>query len=387
MYAYSQNIVITALILLINKVFWRRSEKLKVAKIVKSRKKFLKIAIISLAAFILIFSAGSMLFIKSAYDSHFQRAEKLEYSGYLGYNYLEGYDRTMVEFESGKNTLKGYIYGRENTKGLVVIAHGLGFGADNYMAETVYFVDHGWRVFSFDCTGTHESEGRNTVGLPQSMLDLKEALNYIKSNDALRGLSIMLYGHSWGAYAVTAILNYDFDISAVTSISGFNSPMELTDEQVKSQVGVLAYIEYPFEWIYQTMLFGSTVGITAVDGINKTDIPVMIIHGNKDEDISYDRTSIISHKDEITNPNVIFKTCSIENRNGHKTLFRSAAAIEYINAKNEEYTKLYDSYNGKIPDNAKAEYYAGVDKFKTSDLDKDFMDEINSFFEKHLMNK
>jgi pimeloyl-ACP methyl ester carboxylesterase len=356
------------------------------AEIVKIKKKVLKITIISLAAFIFIFSAGSMIFFKSVYDSHFQRTEKLEYSGYLGYKDLHGYDRTMVEFESGKNTLKGYIYGEKNTKGLVVIAHGLGFGADDYMAETVYFADHGWRVFSFDCTGTHESEGKNTVGLPQSMLDLKAALNYIKDNDGLRGLPIMLYGHSWGAYAVTAILNYDFDISAVTSIAGFNSPMELANEQVKSMLGAFSYIEYPFEWMYQTMLFGSITGITAVDGINKTDIPVMIIHGKKDESISYNGASIISHKDKITNPNVIYKTCSAENRDGHKTLFRSAAAMEYAKILNEEYKKLFDSYNGKVPDKARVKFYTGVDKFRTSELDKDFMNEINSFFEKNLKN-
>ena len=67
-------------------------------------------------------------------------------------------------FESGENTLRGYIYGAENTKGLVVISHGLGFDAEHYLPEVLYFVEHGWRVFSFDNTGTHESKGQVRSG-------------------------------------------------------------------------------------------------------------------------------------------------------------------------------------------------------------------------------
>ena len=127
----------------------------------------------------------------------------------------------------------------------------------------------------------------------------------------------MLYGHSWGAYAVSAILDENFDIAAVASISGFNSPMELLKEQTDSLLGVFSPIEYPFLWIYQNMLFGNTIRVTATKGINRTDTPVMIIHGVKDEVISYYGAGIIAHQAAITNPNVIYKTCSAENHDGH----------------------------------------------------------------------
>jgi len=44
------------------------------------------------------------------------------------------------------------------------------------------------------------------------------------------------------------------------------------------------------------------------------------------------------------------------------------------------------SYNENIPNDIKAEYYEGVDKFQTSELDVDFMNEINRFFEDRLSN-
>ena len=345
--------------------------------------KIVRITLISIMLLIVVFSMGSMVYIKMAYDESFSRIDKPDpkYSGFLRYSDVDEYKRTEIEFESGKNVLKGYLYGGENNKGLVVISHGLGFGAVNYLAETMYFVDNGWSVFAFDNTGTHESEGKSTIGPSQSLLDLKAALTYIKSDNKLNNLNIMLYGHSWGAYAVSAILDDNFDIAAVASISGFNSPMELLKEQVDSLLGIVSPIEYPFLWIYQNMLFGDTIRVTATKGINRTDTPVMIIHGVKDEVISYYGAGIIAHQVAITNPNVIYKTCSAENHDGHNNLFKSNTASEYIKDKNLEYKEIYDRYNGEIPDDNREKYYEGVDKSLTSELNVDFMNEINLFFE------
>lgn len=195
----------------------------------------------------------------------------------------------------------------------------------------------------------------------------------------------MLYGHSWGGYAVTAILNDTHDVCAVVSISGFNAPMGLMDEQINSIVGPLAYLEYPFGWVYQTFLFGRDVQVTAVDGINSTDIPVLLIHGDADESISYTGASIIAHRNVIRNPNVTYKTCSVKNHNGHKNLYQSEAARIYIQEKNQEYHALYDRYSGSIPDEVLVKYYASVDRFQTSEIDVDFMNEVNLFFEKSLL--
>lgn len=355
-------------------------------KNVMGRRKIIKITMISILAFILVFSMGSMFYAKMTNDESFSRFDKPDpkYSGYLRYSDVDEYKRTAIEFESGENVLKGYIYGEENYKGLVVISHGLGLGAENYLAVTTYFVDNGWRVFTFDNTGTHDSEGKSTNGPSQSLLDLNAALTTIKDNNELNNFSIMLYGHSWGAYAVGAILGDSFDIAAVASIAGFNSPMELLKEQADSQLGIFSPIEYPFLWIYQNMIFGNTVQVTAADGINSTDTPVMIIHGVKDEAIAYCGAGIIAHQAEINNPNVIYKTCSEKNHDGHSNLFKSDSAYEYTKDKKLEYRELYNRYSGEIPDDIREEYYEGIDRFQASELDVDFMNEINLFFEMQL---
>jgi len=245
-------------------------------------------------------------------------------------------------------------------------------------------VDHGWSVFSFDPTGTFASEGNSMVGLPQARRDLAAALSYIKDNAAVKDLPVLLYGHSWGGYAVAAVLNDRQDIAAVASISGFNSPMGILAEDAKRELGVLGQVEYPFGWAYQVLRFGKDALVTAVEGINRTEIPILVIHGSADEAIDYDGASIIAQRGAITNASVVYKTCSTVNRSGHNNLYRSDAAIQYIQTKNDEYRALNEQYQGKIPDDVLADYYARVDRFQTSELDANFMQDVNHFFESAL---
>ncbi|HHW11145.1 MAG TPA: alpha/beta hydrolase [Firmicutes bacterium] len=333
---------------------------------------------------VIVFAVGSFIAIKIIYDSNFPRADKPQFSNYLRFEDVPEYEKQVVQFKSGPNTLTGYLFGKGNNKGLVVVAHGLGGGTENYLQEIIYFVDQGWTVFAYDCTGSHASEGKSTVGLAQSLLDLNAALNYIKSREELNRLPVMLFGHSWGGYAVAAVLNYDHPITAAVSVSGFNSPMDMLFEQAKRMMGGFTYVQYPFMWLYQTMLFGKSAWVSAVDGINKSGVPVMIIHGDKDNTIYYTGAAIIAHKNEITNPNVFYKTCSKEGHNGHSNLFYSEAAIMYRAIKNQEYKELNERLGGEIPEDVKAAYYQEVDRFLWHQLDKAFMDDINHFFESAL---
>jgi alpha-beta hydrolase superfamily lysophospholipase len=346
----------------------------------------LRTVLLTALVFVLVFSTGSLIFINSLYQQHFPRFDKGPYSGRLEFGDVPAYAPSVVKFPSGKNKLTGYILGEENTKGLVVVAPGVGEGTEHYLPEMMYFVDRGWRVFAFEYTGSFASEGENSVGLPQSRVDLEAALAYIQSNSTLNHLPVMLWGHSWGGYAVAAVLRDHPDISAVATLSGFNSPMGLLDEQVRQEAGVLGYVEYPFGWIYQTVRFGRSAGVTAVDGINAGDTPVMIVHGSADEAISYDGASIIAQREQITNPNVVYKTCSAKNQNGHRNLLWSDAAVQYIDQKNQEYRALLERYDGSVPERVLADFYASVDRFRTSEMNAGLVEEIDRFFESALLD-
>lgn len=346
------------------------------------KRKVLKTIAVVLVTFVVVFSVISFVFIKMNFDDVFGRTELGEYTAYLRYEDVEEqYDRELLSFVSGENQLQGYLYGVENTKGLVVISHGLGGGAESYMAETCYFVDHGYQVFGYDNTGCYRSEGSNCVGLSQSVLDLDAALTYIEHEERFKEMPVFLYGHSWGGYAVTAIFNYDHDIAASVSVAGFNEPMDMILEWTIDMMGGFAYVEYPYIYLYQLMLFGKNANMSAVDGINRTDAKVLIVHGNEDTTVGYHGAGTIAYRDDITNENVQYKICDRKNQNGHNNLFMSLDAIAYSEEIDAEYEKLYEQHNGDIPNEIEAQFYSNVDKAKMNELDDAFMQDVVAFYE------
>ena len=347
-----------------------------------------------------------------------QRAESPAYRAFLRYDDVESYARRVVNFPSGANMLTGYVYGEYNDKGLMVIAHSFGDGAEGYFNVIRYFVDMGWRVFAYDKTGSHNSEGRSTMGLLQSVLDLDAALIFIAAQDW--GLPIVLFGHSWGGFAVTAILNFDHNIHAVVSLAGYNRPIQVLHDTARTMFGRAGSLAYPYLWVHQRILFGRDARLSAVSGVNNSDIPVMIIHGTEDALILYNSAGIIAHRYEIINPNAVFVSRDLAHHNNHMNLLMTEDASVYIDELDEMFSDLLHHYlpqhheyscpfltisylhvnalanrnisrcfcsrvyRAHLTDNVLSDFYAGIDRHRTSALDIPFMNEINAFFERAL---
>ncbi len=351
----------------------------------EKKKRKMKVLGLSIVGFVLVFSIISMIIVSVIYNGQFPRYERHDSTITAGLRYEDlkvQYPRTLVNFKSGNNALQGYVYGLNQDQGLVVVAHGLGGGADSYLSQITYFVDQGWRVFAYDATGSFDSEGRTTKGFPQALIDLDAALTYINSQESFVNLPILLFGHSWGGYAVANILHYDYEITAVATASGANSPMEMIIEQGRSMMGRFIDIQYPYLWLYQRILFGETASLNAIDAINQSNVPVLIIHGTEDEAVTYEGSSIISKLEDITNPDARAISLSEPGRNGHNNIFRSNASMEYIDEINSDYRKLYDLYNPDIPIpyEIKQDFYSKINRSLAQDINRDLMNEINEFF-------
>jgi len=293
------------------------------------------------------------------------------------------YPRQEVKFNSGENKLQGFIYGSSNNNGLVIISHGFGGTADHYFPMIMYFVDRGWRVFAYNNTGVGGSEGDSILGLTQSAVDLDAALTYIENTSAFNDLPVMLVGHSWGGFAVCSVLNYNHNVNAVVSFAGFNIAQELFKEEGVSITGGFFYILTPQFWVIEKQLFGSVANLTAVGGINKSNIPVMIVQSSDDKVIKADTTSIYAYRNKITNPHVDIVFFDGENVTGHEYVYRSKAMEEYretAQSNYEEYQTANQIEKATNADLAKwAEGY-GFDKFKANELNPELMERINDLF-------
>ncbi len=299
------------------------------------------------------------------------------------------YPRRQVSFPSGKETLAGYIYGEDNDKALAVFSHGIFSGPDEYLPIITYMVDHGYRVFAYDYTAYNNSTGDCANGLPQSPLDLHAALTYIENDPELSKLKKVTFGHSWGAFASVAVLNFDHDVTAACAMSGFYDAHIVSMETSIGMFGsFVGNCLSPFIRATNKRRFGKYATINAVDGINKAGIPVLLTHADKDEIISYDRASIICHRDEITNPNVEYVTITESPRNNHNDFFltcESARATQEFRAGYAEIEKKY----GKgmpvvVPREIRHEYYSKADKELCNQPCIEYFDLVCSFFDRAL---
>ena len=286
----------------------------------KSKQKKVLIAIIIAIVFFLVTSFTAT---KIIYDSIFARYDcgvtaypaELEQTVAL---------RQQISFPSGENTLSGFLYkyqGEEDRNTLVILVPGHNACCDSYIWQVHELLQHGWSVLCFDPTGCCRSEGGSAVGFSQELYDMRATLDYVEKQDRFCYNDIVMLGHSRGGYAACCALSYDYDISAVVSVSGVNSAMEGIMSASVEYVGPLAYGNYGFLWLYQAMLFGSeTVNQRADRAISRTDTPVLLIHGADDRQIPTDKYSIVSHRDQITGTNVEYLIRSSPDNAGHTNL-------------------------------------------------------------------
>lgn len=301
---------------------------------------------------------------------------------------LSGVKREAVTFRSNSAELSGYIYSStlvgdaaNNTvspavepKAMLVFSHGLGGTHQwgGYLREFEYFISKGYSVFAYDNTGCGISAGESKLGVSQAVIDLDHALTFIESK---QDLPIVLYGHSWGGFAVSSVLNTEHEIAAVVERSGFNKNSEVVLVYGKEMVGDFMYVAAPFISLYERIAFGKYAGYTAVGGINKAQIPVLILQSKDDVQVPFD-ISIANTATEITNPQA--KIHVFENKAHSITM--SDEGVVY----RAEREKMWNELVGEdIPqlDGNNDDY----DYSKTEQMDMDVMNEITGFFDAAIL--
>ena len=229
---------------------------------------------------------------------------------------------TEHTFPSGENLLYGRLYSSGGDS-LVVIAPGFRSSGEDYLWQIKSFLDFGRDVFIFDTTGSCHSEGESAVGFSQELFDLLSALDFIESQSYSYD-DIFLFGHSRGGWAVCCALSQRDNISAAASVNGINSAMECVIAPVAGKIGPIAYTNYPFLWMYQSLIFDAdTINLEASEQINSSDVPVLVVQAENDKTVPAKSFSIMAHKDEIESERAEFLMCDPQCENGHTALLFS----------------------------------------------------------------
>ena len=331
------------------------------------------------------FTAGMFIAADMIMDKQFYRGTYPDrrFSYDKRFEDFAGETRETVHFTSGDNILTGYIYGGDipHPKGLVVFAHGIYAAHESYIGIIMWFKTHGWRVFTYDATGCGNSEGRNAIGLVQSAVDLDSALSFASGYDGLSDLPVYIMGHSWGGFAAAAVLGIrKRDIRAVVSVSGYAYPEEMLMLGAEYVLGKpLALLFTPFAVLTHRARSGRYARLDAVSAINGCDVPVLIVHGEKDDYVDFGKVSIVSKRESIRSHNTAYEILTGDTADHIRLLFSDRANL-YRARLDRELERLAGEHGGTLSDSMRENFIRCADRELAGEVNEKLMETAESFF-------
>ena len=348
-----------------------------------NKKKLITIAACAvLAVPIAVIPLSTVAVYETIFSSRFETQSGLELS-------VGDFDILQVEnitFESNV-TLAGYKYSKniESPLGVVIISHGLGGGGHNkFLPYIDALTSCGYLVFSYDAQGNDNSEGKDTGGFPQGIIDLDNAINYVQSVTEYKNLPIMLFGHSWGAYSVGSVLNMHPEVSAAVMVSGFDESEELLSHYPRKAVGPATDLLLPYVTLYEKLKFGSEyTDITVTSGIKSTQANVLIAHSKDDKTVPYECGYEKYYREFAESERVSF--ISYEDR-GHSDLLYSKEAVAYQKKIKTEYECYLKSTGEKATNENEAAFLqANCDPVQYYEPNPELLSEILKLFNSSIL--
>ena len=197
-----------------------------------------------------------------------------------------------INIRSANGFLQGWIVEVEDSKGLVLLLHGVRGNAEDMVESMARFRDLGWTSLVINATGVGASDGTWTRGIQQQYMDGCAALTWISEQPVLEGLPIVVYGHSAGAWAA-ARLSMEDKVDGVICVSGFDRPVMLMTTWAEHYVGPVAWLEIPFLRMWESILFGPEYDASGGETLTESGKPALVVHGREDL-IVPERTSLFA---------------------------------------------------------------------------------------------
>ena len=173
-----------------------------------------------------------------------------------------------------------YIPSENKTNKTIILLHGYPFDKGNILS-LVSFLHKKFNIFMFDFRYLGRSEGRLTSVGYHEKKDLMAAVDYLKKRGDKK---IGVMGFSLGG-AVAIMTANETGVDAIISESSYANLYKM----IQTTYRQFYFFKHPF--VFLTNLFAKMIlgvdarDVSPMEDIKKLDIPIMIIHGEKDSQI------------------------------------------------------------------------------------------------------
>lgn len=234
-----------------------------------------------------------LLYPKMKTDEYFNYVLS-EYNTY-DKKWYESLDKNEFNIESkfGYDLHLTYVKNENPTEHTIIICHGVTVETRAVIKYLNMFLKNGYNAVFIDHRAHGKSGGRKVSYGYFEKHDLAEAIQWVRKKHSGK---IGLIGESMGAAISMQALMVE-KVDFVIGDCGFSS----LEEEVKHQFRLVKFIPtYPGFWftrLFVYLLGGYDINKTSpVEAVRQADIPIMVIHGEKDNYVPFYMASIIYEK-------------------------------------------------------------------------------------------
>ncbi len=201
-----------------------------------------------------------------------------------GYDFIDNTEHKRYETISFDGLKLSARYYNQNSEKTILLFHGYRSSAKHdFSCAVKMYYESGFNVLLIDQRSHGMSEGKLiTFGVKESR-DVISWLDFLNAKFSPK--KIVLSGLSMGATTVLLSLKYKMpeNVKCVVADCGFTSPVDIIKKVAKQVFKINATLYIPI-LNFLCKIFGnfSITNISTVDTVKNTDLPILLIHGKKD---------------------------------------------------------------------------------------------------------
>ncbi len=196
---------------------------------------------------------------------------------------------------SDKINIKGWLISSRSAVGTLIIGHGYPFDKGNIL-PVVTFLYPDYNLLLYDHRYFGESSGSITTVGAREVEDVKAAFNFVTERFGQEE-PIALYGFSLSA---SVMLMTKLQVKAIVA----DSPYADLEQMIKQVYGILGPLKFPFvqttNILAKMFLRMDPRKVSPAFSVKDTNIPILIIHGEKDSQIPVENAYVL----KASNPDI-----------------------------------------------------------------------------------
>lgn len=236
---------------------------------------------------------GSKLWFKKR-DKYLDKTVKINYDkDFIDANNFENvYTRTFDNKMMGGYFLKA----KNKSNRFIIFVHGYrGKNPSEFSTLEKLFYENNYNILAIDIRGHQNSQGKFFTMGKFEQKDMLYWYQYIIDN--FKDPQIVVFGHSMGGFIVLGSLKYELPKNVkcvISDCSYFNLKKEIIyTAKYLAKVPFARLIAY-FLNIYCLIFYHFSLNIDLKESLNKTNLPICLIHGDADRFVPYGNLRLIS---------------------------------------------------------------------------------------------